>query len=572
MLAMLKRLPVKGTVAAILFVVAQSACALCLPYVMAGIVDNGIVAGDVGRILHDGAIMLGLAVASLVAAVLGAYFVSRVSYSLGRGLRHDVYASVLRYSGREFDDFGAATLITRSANDVTQVQNVVEMGLKFLILSPIYLVCGIVLTWLLNPALATVFIGALPFLALAAVLVFRFAGPLYDRMQKLLDELNLRFREGLTGSRVMRAFCREEDDLAGYAAANEGYRLTAVRAGTIMSLFIPLVSLFMGLASVLIMWIGAGQMASGAMQIGAIMGAISYGSQILMAFAILTSIIVLVPRAQVSAKRVQEVLDHPVSVTEADEPAARIEGAALEFDQVRFRYAGADEPVFSDVSFKVSPGCTMAVVGGTGEGKTTLLNLIMRFADAEEGAVRIGGTDVRDCTLDDVRSHVSLASQRPMLFQGTVRSNLLMANPEASDDELWEALWASAADEFVRDLPGGLDAIVDKAGGNFSGGQKQRLSIARALLKKASIYLFDDALSALDFKTEAVVRERMEGLLQGAVLVIVSQRASAVRSADAIAVIDEGALVGFGTHDELLAKNDVYRDIMCTQVQEGEAA
>lgn len=574
MLALLKRLPVKASAVAILFIVLQSVCALCLPYVTARIVDNGIVPGDIPSILSDGALMMALAVASLVAAVLGAYFVSRVSYEVGRDMRRDVYASVLRFSGKEFDDFGAATLITRSANDVAQVQNVVEMGLKFLILAPIYLVCGIVLTWLLNPALALVFIGALPFLALAAYVVFRFAGPLYGRMQELLDGLNLRFREGLTGARVMRAFCREQHEIERYGQTNEAYRATAVKAATIMSAFIPLVTLFMGLATAFIVWIGGGQIMAGEMQIGAVMGAITYAAQILMAFAILTSIIVLVPRAMVSARRVQEVIDHPVSVDDAEDAYAVAcpQGKDLAFDHVGFRYAGADGRVLDDVSFSVQPGQTLAVVGGTGEGKTTLLNLIMRFADPEEGAVRLGGVDVRSCSLASVRAEVSIAPQRPMLFQGTIRSNLLMARPDATEEDLWEALHIAAADEFVRALPEGLDAVVDKAGGNFSGGQKQRLSIARALVKHASVYLFDDALSALDFKTEAVVRARLAPRVADAVCVVVSQRASAVLDADAIAVLDDGALVGFGRHEELIDGCDVYREIMHTQIQEEVAA
>ena len=564
MLKIIKRLPIGTCAVAIAFLLVQIVCALWLPRVTADIVDKGVKLSDIDYIWSQGYMMIILSVVSLVGALCNTYLFSRISYKLGGELRSDIYGKTLSFSKFEFDKIGTSSLITRNTNDVTQVQTLVEGGLKFLILAPAMLIGGIIMTWTLSPILAAIFLCTVPVLGIAYFIIYRFASPLYAKMQTLLDKLNLFFREGLTGVKVIRAFGKEESEYEKYKAVNKEYTHTYITSATIMSLSIPLVTMLVSLATVLIAWVGGNGVENGTVETGAIMAAISYSVQILMGFGMLTNVILAIPRGQISAKRIYEVLDMPLSVAEPKKALAA-QANSLTFDHVDFRYQGAERRTLTDISFTANPGQTLAVIGSTGDGKTTLVNLITRLYDVENGAVKIGGTDIRDMEQKKLRKLVSFTPQKSTLFFGTIRSNMLEAKPSATDDEIWQALDMAQATEFVRTLPDGLDSAVEKGGGNFSGGQKQRLCIARTLLKDAFIYVFDDSFSALDFKTDAAVRTAMRPKLGGAITIIVAQRISTVMNADLIAVLDDGELTGLGSHETLKETCSVYKEIIDSQ-------
>lgn len=572
MLRILKRLPPVKTILAIVFLLIQTGCALYLPYLTAGIVDKGIAAGDIGYIWRQGGLMLIFTLCSLAAALLNMYLAGNIAFQMGKELRDEFFTKALSFSKTEYDKFGTSALITRNTNDVTQVQNVLEMFLKFMILSPLYLIGGIYLTWRLSPDLAIPFIVVIPFMAAAAVVIHRFATPLYSKMQKLLDKLNLLFREGLTGVRVIRAFAKEEEDCRKYGEINRAYTQTSITAGTIMSIFVPLITLILNMATLAILWIGGSRGASGNLEVGAIIAAINYSMQILIGFGLLTNVILTLPRGQVSAKRVYEVLDTNLSIMDAPETETTDGCSSLSFEHVSFRYGGAAEKTLCDMSFTVNKGQTMAIIGGTGDGKTSLLSLIPRLYDTEEGSVKINGINIRNMAQADLRKLVSSTPQKSSLMMGTIRSNMYLARPGATDEEIWSALEDSCAAEFVKKLPNGLDSQVEKGGGNFSGGQRQRLCIARTLLKDAAIYLFDDSLSALDLKTDAAVRSAMKKRLKNNIGMIVTQRVSSAQSADIIAVLDKGKLVGLGTHDQLVKDCLIYQEIIRSQRYKEDAA
>lgn len=564
MFKIVKRLPVAQSIIAIGFLIVQIVCALYLPRVTADIVDIGVRTSNISYIWSKGHLMIGLSVFSLIGALCNTFLFSQISYKLGGELRADIYRKVLSFSKNEFDKVGTSSLITRNTNDVTQVQTLVEGGLKFLILAPAMLIGGIVMTWALSPALALIFLYTVPILGVSYFVIYRYASPLYAKMQRLLDNLNLFFREGLMGVKVIRAFGKENQEYEKYKDTNREYTRTYVTAGTIMSVAIPLVTMLVSLATVLITWVGGKGVGNGTIETGAIMAAISYSVQILMGFGMLTNVILAVPRGQISAKRIYEVLDMPLSVKEP-EKAADVDKTSLTFANVDFRYQGAEKKTLEDISFTVRRGQTLAIIGSTGDGKSSLVNLISRLYDVEKGGIRIGGTDIRHMEQRKLRDLVSFAPQKSTLFFGTIRSNLLEGKSDATDDEMWAALEMAQATEFVRALPEGLDSAVEKGGGNFSGGQKQRLCIARALLKNAFIYVFDDSFSALDFKTEGAVRSAMHARLKNAVTIIVAQRISTVMDADVIAVLDNGKLAGLGNHETLKNTNPVYQEIIDSQ-------
>ncbi len=564
MFKIVKRLPVAQSIIAIGFLIVQIVCALYLPRVTADIVDIGVRTSNISYIWSKGHLMIGLSVFSLIGALCNTFLFSQISYKLGGELRADIYRKVLSFSKNEFDKVGTSSLITRNTNDVTQVQTLVEGGLKFLILAPAMLIGGIVMTWALSPALALIFLYTVPILGVSYFVIYRYASPLYAKMQRLLDNLNLFFREGLMGVKVIRAFGKENQEYEKYKDTNREYTRTYVTAGTIMSVAIPLVTMLVSLATVLITWVGGKGVGNGTIETGAIMAAISYSVQILMGFGMLTNVILAVPRGQISAKRIYEVLDMPLSVKEP-EKAADVDKTSLTFANVDFRYQGAEKKTLEDISFTVRRGQTLAIIGSTGDGKSSLVNLISRLYDVEKGGIRIGGTDIRHMEQRKLRDLVSFAPQKSTLFFGTIRSNLLEGKSDATDDEMWAALEMAQATEFVRALPEGLDSAVEKGGGNFSGVQKQRLCIARALLKNAFIYVFDDSFSALDFKTEGAVRSAMHARLKNAVTIIVAQRISTVMDADVIAVLDNGKLAGLGNHETLKNTNPVYQEIIDSQ-------
>lgn len=570
MLKIVKRLPIALSLIAIAFLIIQIVCALWLPLVTAGIVNIGIKNSDVDFIWSKGFLMIALSVASMVGGICNTYLFSKISYKLGGELRSDIYRKVLRFSKHEFDKFGTASLITRNTNDVTQVQTLVEGGLKSLIHAPALLIGGIIMTGLLSPTLALIFLCTVPFLGVSYFVIYRFASPLYEKMQRLLDNLNQFFREGLTGARVIRAFGKESQEYEKYKAVNREYTKSYITAGTIMSLSVPLVTMLISLATVIIVWTGGKGVSSGTIEIGSIMGAISYSLQILMGFEMLTNVILSIPRGQISAKRIYEVLDMPISINDPN-GAKKAGNGALTFENVDFRYQGAERKTLENISFTVNKGQTLAIIGSTGDGKSSLVNLIPRLYDVEKGYVKIGGTDIRKLEQKTLHDLVSFSPQKSTLFFGTIRSNMLAGKPDATDEEIWAALEMAHATEFVLTLPNGLDSTVEKGGGNFSGGQKQRLCIARALLKNAAIYIFDDSFSALDFKTDGEVRRALGRKLKDAITIIVAQRVGTVMDADMIAVLDNGKLTGLGTHEQLEVSCHVYKEIINSQFYKEEA-
>lgn len=571
MQSIIKRLPVKNTILAIGFLFLQIIGSLYLPYMVADIINHGVATGDTGYIWSRGLMMIGLSIISMVGAVLNTYCFSRISYQLGCELRQDIYEKVFKFSKHEFDQFGVSSLITRSTNDVTQIQNLVEMGLKFLIISPAYLVGGIILTAMLSPRLGLIFLGTLPFLLISYLVINRFASPLYVKMQATLDQLNRHFREGLTGVKVIRAFSREEEEYQKYENTNREYTSASITASTIMSFFVPVITLLINVAALGIVWLGGLGIAGGSTPVGAVVGAISYSTQILMGFAMITNVILAIPKGQTSARRINEILEMPLSITDDNVVSLRDAGRySLTFANVDFKYDGAQKRTLTDISFTVKGGQTMAVIGSTGDGKTSLVNLISRFYDAASGRIFLNGVDIRVISQRSIHEMVSTVPQSSVLFMGTIRSNMRLGDPDATDEQIWHALDLAQATEFIKELPDGLDSIVEKAGGNLSGGQKQRLCIARALLKKASIYVFDDSFSALDFKTDKAVRTAMKSGLKDKITVIVAQRLSTVMSADLIAVMDKGMIVGLGTHEELKQSCPVYQEIIDSQTYQEE--
>ncbi|WPC43434.1 ABC transporter ATP-binding protein [Clostridium sp. JS66] len=571
MFRIIKRLPAGRVTIAIAFLLLQVACAMYLPYMTADMVNNGVIKGDIGFIWRQGGLMIGLTLIGLVGQVLNPYVSSKIAFNFAKEIRREIYGKVLSFSKNEYDKFGAVTLITRNTNDVTQVQSLVEMGLKFMIVSPLYLIGGIAMTYKLSPKLSLVFVAVIPFLILGSVIIYKFANPLYGKIQILLDRLNLYFREGLTGVKVIRAFGKEEEEYEKYSNTNMDYTRTVIKAGTIMSFFSPLITFILSLTTIIIMWIGAGSIMSGTMEVGTIMATITYSAQILLGFAIITSVILVIPRGQISINRIYEILDMPLSIQNLDTTVAPLNGS-VQFDHVDFRYPNAKKKTLENINFKITRGQTLAIIGSTGDGKTSLVNLIARFYDVEKGSVKIGGIDIREIELRELNDRVSFTTQKSTLFMGTIRENLQMAKPNATDEEIWVALELACASEFVSKLEGGLDSVIEKNGGNFSGGQKQRICIARTLLKDADIYIFDDSFSALDFKTDAAVRSSMKKKLSNSVTVIVAQRVSTIMNANLIAVLDKGKLAGLGTHEELLASNPVYQEIVNSQTYKEEIA
>lgn len=571
MIKIFKRLSPLQTTAAILFLLVQIAATLYLPYITRDIVNYGIMTGDVPYVRQKGLFMFLISICGMFGAVFNTLIFSNLSYKLGGQLRSEIYSKAMSFGKYEFDKIGTSSLITRNTNDVTQVQMLVEMALKFLLMAPIMFIGGIFMTYLINPTLASVFLATIPLLIIAYYIIYHFANPLYGKMQRALDKLNLYFREGLTGARVIRAFGKESEEYDRYKAVNREYTNAAVTAGTIMCFFVPLITLLINFATLVITWLAGKGVANGTMQVGDIMACISYAAQILGGVAMVTSIMTFIPRGQASAKRIYEVLDMPLSIT-APIVGGNAADTSLVFEHVDFRYQGANRKTLQNISFSVKKGQTLAIIGSTGDGKTSLINLIPRMYDVESGSVLIGGTDVRQFSEETLHTLISVASQKSTLFFGTIRSNMLVAKPDATDTEIWKALDMAQASEFVRSLEKGLESAVEKGGGNFSGGQKQRLCIARALLKQAAIYVFDDSFSALDFKTDRIIRTAIKANLKNSITIIVAQRISTVMDSDIIAVLDNGKLAGLGRHNELKEQNAVYREIISSQFYQEEMA
>ena len=556
----------------VVFEAAAQLAALYLPTLNADIIDLGIAKGDIDAIWRLAGWMLLVSLANILALCAANYFSGRVAMRLARDVRSDVFDRVQSFSAKEISHFTPASLITRNTNDVQQLQNLSFFGLMFLVSAPITGIGGVVLALQQEAQLAWLIAVMVPLMLIAIGVIVLRAAPLFREMQERIDELNLILREQITGIRVVRAFVREPHERGRFEVSNERFTQINRRVGHLIAFINPIIMFLLSFSSVLVLLAAAGPIDRGEMQVGSIVAFISYLIQILIAVMMATFMTMMIPRAMVSAERITEVLDTHSSVAlPAPEVAVQpgdprvSERAELEFDDVTFAYPGAERPVLEGISFEAHAGQTVAIIGGTGSGKTTLLGLISRLFDVTDGAVKINGVDVREAAPELLHGRLGYVPQRPYLFSGTVASNVRFGRPEASDKEVWHALTIAQARDFVAEMPEGLDSPIAQGGSNVSGGQRQRLSIARALLSKPDIYLFDDSFSALDLQTDARLRAALKPETREALMVIVAQRVSTITSADVILVLDHGRIVGRGTHEELLATNETYQEIVASQ-------
>lgn len=593
-----------AVVAVLVLQLVQTLAALYLPSLNADIIDDGVVVGDIGHIWRTGGWMLVVSLGQVVASVVAVYFGAQVATAFGRDMRRDLFHTVQTFSAREMAQFGAPTLITRGTNDVQQVQMTVLMTFTIMVMAPIMLVGGVILALSEDVTMSGLLLVIVPVLAATAgVIVWRMV-PHFRRMQKRIDAINSVLREQITGLRVVRAFVREGREKERFGTVNEELYDTSLRAGQLMALTFPVVMLIMNMSSVAVLWFGAREIEAGGLEIGSLTAFLSYLMYILMAVMMSTMIFMMIPRAAVAAERIGEVLETKSSVVDPENPVRLVsagstggesstseDGSAGEvadgdlpgprgrvtFEDVEFRYPGAEAPVLHDLTFAAEPGQVTAIIGSTGAGKSTLLNLVPRLFDATGGTVRIDGIDVRDVTQRDLGSLMGLVPQKAFLFTGTVADNLRYGKPDATEEEMWAALEVAQARDFVEALGtdengSGLEAVVAQGGATFSGGQRQRLAIARAVIRRPRIYLFDDSFSALDYATDARLRAALRPQTRDATTIIVAQRVATIRDAEQILVLDHGRIVGRGTHAELLADNPTYQEIVTSQMSLEEAA
>ncbi len=566
--------PYRGYLAAVAILqLIGTIASLYLPSLNADIIDNGVAKGDTGHIWRVSVFMLAASLVQAACQIAAVWNGAHAAMGMGRDIRARLFERVMSFSAREVARFGAPSLITRNTNDVQQLQQLVVMGCVILVGAPIMMIGGVIMALREDVGLSWLVAVAVPLLAISILLVVRRMVPLFRVMQTRIDAVNRVMREQLSGIRVVRAFVREDHERARFGAANDALTETGLGVGRLMVLMFPIVMLIMNLSTTAVIWFGGHRVDSGDMQIGALFAYMSYLIQILMSVMMATMVATMVPRASVSAERIQDVLATESSVVAPVTPV-RVGKAHgyVELDGVEFTYPGADAPVLQDVSFAARPGTTTAVIGSTGSGKTTLVNLLPRLFDATAGQVRVDGVDVRDLDPEDLWRRVAIVPQRPYLFSGTVASNLRYGNPDATDDQLWAALRVAQAEDFVRRMDGGLEAAIAQGGTNVSGGQRQRLCIARALVAEPEIYLFDDSFSALDLATDARLRAALRPLTREATVLIVAQRVSTIADADQIVVLDVGRVVGIGRHEELLATCPTYAEIVQSQLGVEEAA
>ena len=546
---------------------------LFLPSINADIIDNGVARGDTGYIVRAGALMLGVSLLQICCSVVAVWFSARTAMRFGHDLRAAIFDRVGTFSGREVAQFGAPSLITRNTNDVQQVQMLALMTCTMAVSVPIMMVGGILMAMRENLGLSWLLAIVVPALLISVGFVVSQMVPSFRLVQERIDEVNRILREQITGIRVVRAFVREPLETGRFAKSNEDLTEVSVRAGRWMATMFPLVMLIVNVSSVAVIWFGGHRVDSGQMEVGALTAFLSYLMQILMSIMMGTFMLMMVPRSSVCADRIAEVLDTRTSVVPPADPVRELSlHGHLELAGVGFTYPGAEQPVLTDVGFSVRPGETLAVIGSTGAGKTTLVNLVPRLFDATSGTIRFDGVDVRDLDPDLLWSRIGLVPQKAFLFTGTVASNLRHGKPDATDDELWRALEIAQARDFVAAMPEGLDAPIVQGGTNVSGGQRQRLAIARALVRRPEVYLFDDAFSALDLATDARLRAALKPETRDAAVVVVAQRVASIRDADQILVLEDGRVVGRGTHAELLAANPTYQEIVASQLSPEEAA
>ena len=559
--------PYRGPLAAVVaFQFVGTLASLYLPSLNADIIDRGVALGDTDQILRTGGWMLLVSLLQIACSIAAVYLGARTAMGFGRDVRGAIFHHVNRFSAREVARFGAPSLITRNTNDVQQVQMLVLLSCTMLVAAPIMSVGGVVMALREDVGLSWLMLVSVPVLAVALGLLTRRMVPGFRLMQTRIDTVNRVLREQITGIRVVRAFVREPYETKRFGVANADLTATALRIGRLQVLIFPTVMLVLNVSSVAVLWFGAGRVDSGQIEIGALTAFLQYLMQILMAVMMATFMLMMVPRAAVCAERIVEVLDTDSSVVPPERPVTEVTGRGeLELRGVGFQYPGASAPVLHDISFRAGPGRTTAIIGSTGAGKTTLLTLIPRLVDPTAGAVLVDGVDVRELAAEELWRRIGLVPQRPYLFTGTVASNLRYGNPDATDDDLWAALEIAQARDFVTEMPGGLEAPIAQGGTNVSGGQRQRLAIARALVRKPEIYLFDDSFSALDLGTDARLRAALKPVTADAAVVIVAQRVSTIVDADQIIVLEDGAVVGMGRHDELVQTCPTYAEIVASQ-------
>ena len=549
----------------------QAIAALLLPNLNSDIIDHGVLKGDTGYIWRIGAVMLAVTAVQMTFNVLAVYCGSKTAMSLGRDVRSSLFHRVTAFSAREVNQYGAPSLITRITNDVQQVQMLVVMTCTLALAAPIVVAGGVVMAIHQDRGLAWLLAVSMPALIFVLGVIVSRMVPQFRLMQERIDGINRVLREQITGIRVVRAFVREPEEGRRFEEVNAKLTSTSLTAGRLMALMFPVVMLVVNTSSVAVIWIGGNRIPSGETTVGSLVAFLTYFTIILMNVTMATFVAIMVPRAAVCAERIQEVLDTPTSVVPPVAPVLQLtDPGAVELRDVTFGYPGAEVPVLSDIAFRSRPGQTTAIVGSTGAGKTSLLNLIARLFDASSGQVLVGGVDVRELDPDVLWHRIGLVPQKPYLFTGTVRSNLQQGKPDATDEEMWEALQVAQASDFVSRMPGGLDAHIEQGGTNVSGGQRQRLAIARALVRKPDIYLFDDSFSALDLATDARLRAALAPYTREASVLIVAQRVSTIARADQIIVLEDGRIVGLGTHRELIESCPTYAEIVESQLRDHE--
>ncbi len=566
------RISYLAVLGAIFFMAIQVTASLTLPSLTSDIVNNGVATGNISYIWKIGIKMIGFSLLSIAAAVCNVYLAATTSQTLGKNLRSDIYRKVINFSNDEYDQIETSSLITRTTNDVVQIQNVGIIMLRMMLMAPIMLIGASFLAYNKNHQLTTVFLVVLPIMALFIFVLLYFAVPMFRAMQTKTDKINRIFREGLTGVRVIRAFRQDQFEQDRFEDANQDYTNNAINVNVLMALAFPVMTMIMSGTNIAIIWFGAKLIGAQSMAVGNLIAFMTYAMQILMSFMMMSMVFIFIPRAQASAKRIQEVFNLHTTLKVSPHPKALDQDSShhtLKFDHVTYRYRNAELPALTDIDFEAHSGQTVAIIGGTGSGKTSLINLIPRFYDVESGAVELDGTNVNDLAMDSLHEAISLVPQKATLFTGSLRDNMKYGKDDATDDEIWHALEIARAKDFVAADPAGLDLHVEQGGGNFSGGQRQRLAIARALVKQAAVYIFDDSFSALDFKTDADLRKelRQDAHIQQSITLIVAQRIATVADADLILVLDNGKLVGKGTHDELRKSNQVYQEIIKSQIR-----
>ena len=555
-----------------LFIFVQALSQLYLPTLMGDIVDNGVVVGDIPYIWKIGFWMLLVAAIGVVMSVYVSKYAAKVAMGVGRDIRHDIFTHVSDFTLEEFDQVGTASLITRTTNDVTQLQQALTMVLRMFLMAPFMLIGGLIMALSKDVKLSLVIFIAIPFIVVTIYFIMKKGYPLFQGVQKKLDQLNLVFRENLTGIRVIRSFAKEPEERQRLKIANEDLTSVSIKVNRLMAFTMPLMMLLMNMTTVFIIWFGGLRIEVGSMEIGDLMAFIQYVMLIMFALMMASMMFVIIPRASVSADRIQEVLELETKDIAQGDTSISGKQSALQFSDVTFYYPKADEPALSNISFTAEPGKVTAIIGGTGSGKTTLLQLIPRFYEITSGKIMLNNLDITAAPVEEVRAKIGLVPQQALLFSGTIAENIRFGNRSATDEEIRQAAEIAQASEFIEKLPEKYETQIEQGGTNLSGGQKQRLSIARALVRHPEIYLFDDSFSALDYQTDKKLRQALQEETADATMVVVAQRVSTIMDADQILVLDRGRIVGKGTHDELLASNEVYQEIVTSQFEEGEIA